>query len=150
MLFRSKNGKPIKYEPLIRHGIAPELTIAGGVRVAAGDDDHVRRFMGRIRAGITLFSEPNFLVAGVTGTIGTLDSSSVGVEVGFINMITGIWLQGGWMPIDSTDGQIVSATFGYALFGLEYQRRVSGSQKDEQSLTITLQVPLGVLKVLLD
>ena len=136
-----------KIEPLSRRGIAPDLTVATGVRVWQGDHDTVRRFMGKIRAGVTMYNEPNFLLVGVTGQINTLGSSSLGVEAAVLNMVSGIWGQAEIMPLDSKSGIIGGVSFGYALFGLEYQRRLTGDLRDQQSMTLMINVPLGAIRV---
>ncbi len=51
-------------------------------------------------------------------------------------------------PIDTVHGTSIEAVLGYTLFGLEYQRRVSGDRSGDQALVLTLHIPLGLINVM--
>ncbi len=130
-----------------KSGVSPDLTLGAGVRVWRGEGDESRWWTARARAGVMLYREPSFLILGLSGQLGALDSSSLGIEAEYVNLWRGFWFQGGVYPIDSQGGVIVGAGAGYALLGLEYQRRVSGDRKGDQTLAISLHLPLGVVRV---
>jgi hypothetical protein len=134
---------------LQRKGISPELTITGGVKLWKSDNAATRWWMGRVRAGVLFYNEPSFLAVGIAGQFGALDSRALGLEVQVMDLWSGFWGQGGVYPIDSTHGTTLEATIGYGLFGLEYQRRVSGAREGDQTLCLFLNVPLGMLRVVL-
>ncbi len=134
---------------LQRKGISPEFTITGGVKLWKSDNAATRWWMGRVRAGALFYNEPSFLAVGLAAQFGALDSRALGVEVQVMDLWSGFWGQGGVYPIDSTHGTTLEATIGYGLFGLEYQRRVSGAREGDQTLCLFLNVPLGMLRVVL-
>lgn len=130
---------------LSRRGIGLDLDVAGGARLHAGDGDVSRSWFARARAGVLLFSEPTFLSLGVAGQLGPLDSSSLGVEVNYSEVFRGFTAQAGIFPIDSTGGTIVEGKLGWAAFGAEYQRRVSGPRDGDQVVVFTIDVPIGLI-----
>lgn len=132
---------------LQRQGISPDFTITGGVRLWHSDNAASRWWMARVRAGVLIYQEPRFLSVGIAGQFGGLDSRSLGVEVQMMDLWSGFWGQAGVFPIDSTHGVTLEAALGYGLFGLEYQRRVSGAREGDQTLCLFLNVPLGLLRV---
>lgn len=134
---------------LQRHGLSPDLTISAGVRLWDSDSAKSRWWAGRLRAGAVLYAEPTFLAFGIAGQFGPLDSASLGVEAQFLNLWSGLSLQGGVFPIDSISGTTLEASIGYGVFAIEYQRRVSGARQGDQTLCFMLQVPLGILRVAL-
>jgi hypothetical protein len=130
-----------------KRGVSPELTLGAGVRVWRGEGDESRWWTTRARAGVTIYHEPNFLILGISGQLGALDSASLGIEAEYVHLWRGVWVQGGVYPLDSQGGVIVGAAAGYALFGLEYQRRVSGDRASDQTLVVSLHIPLGIIRV---
>lgn len=131
----------------IQHGISPDLTLATGIRIVHGDGDQTRWWFARARAGVMAYHEPSFLILGLTGQFNPLDSASLGVELEYLNLWHGFWGLAGLQFYDSAGGATFEGAFGITLFGLEYQRRLSGDRKDDQALMITMHVPLGVVRV---
>jgi hypothetical protein len=129
-----------------RKGISPDLTLGFGVRLWRGDGDSTRWWNARARLGVMFYREPSFLIAGISGQLNALASSSLGLELQYIDLWRGFWFQGAISPI-STDGVITGGAAGYALFGLEYQRRLTGDRKGDQALLLTIHVPLGIVRV---
>jgi hypothetical protein len=132
----------------IRHGVAWDVEIALGLRVAHNSGDDSRWGFARARAGLLLFREPTFLSVGIAGQYGPLGSSALGIEAQVVDIQKGIWLQLGGFPIDSV-GSVIEVGFGFSLFGVEWQRRVSGTQSGDQVLLVVLEVPLGLIRQLL-
>ena len=130
---------------LSRQGIGLDLDVAGGARLHAGDGDVSRSWFARARAGVLLFSEPSFLSLGVAGQLGPLDSSSLGLELNYSEVFRGFSAQAGIFPLDTEGGTIVEAQLGWAVFGAEYQRRISGPRDGDQVFVLTIQVPLGLI-----
>lgn len=131
-----------------RKGLSPDLTLSFGVNTVHTDNERNRWWTGRARAGVVLYNEPYFLITGISGMFSALDSASLGIEFQYIHLWYGFWFQGSVHPI-SDRGSIVGGSLGYTLFGVEYQRRVSGAEKGDQALIVTLNVPLGVVRVAL-
>jgi hypothetical protein len=134
---------------LQRQGISPDFTISGGVRLYHNDTGDSRWWFGRVRAGVLIYQEPTFLSVGVAGQFGPLDSAALGIEARMFNLWNGGWVQGGVYPLDRAGGVSLEAALGYGIFGLDYERRVSGPHGGDQTLCITLEVPLGLLRVVL-
>ena len=134
---------------LQRQGISPDFTISGGVRLYHNETGDSRWWFGRVRAGVLIYQEPTFLSVGVAGQFGPLDSAALGVEARMFNLWNGGWIQGGVYPLDRAGGVSLEAAIGYGIFGLDYERRVSGPHSSDQTLCITLEVPLGLLRVVL-
>lgn len=130
-----------------RRGLSPDLELGFGVRAWHGDNDDTRWWSFRARAGIVLYNEPTFLSVGIAGQVGTLHSSALGFEAKYANLEHGFWFGGEVLPVDSIGGTIVGGFLGYALFGVDYQRRVSGSRNGDQTLTVMLTVPLGIIRI---
>lgn len=130
---------------LSRQGVGLDLDVAGGARLHAGDGDVSRSWFARARAGVLVFSEPTFLSLGVAAQLGPLASSSIGIEASYTEVFRGFSAQAGIFPLDSEGGAIVEGQLGWAIFGAEYQRRISGSREGDQVFLITLHVPLGVV-----
>ncbi|MFT3694591.1 MAG: hypothetical protein QM831_15690 [Kofleriaceae bacterium] len=130
---------------LSRKGIGLDLDVSGGLRLADGDSMMTRPYFARARVGALLFHEPNFFSVGVAGMISPLASTSLGFEVAYGEVFHGFTAQAGIYPIDSAGGTIVSAQAGWALFGVEYQRRISGPREDDQAVIAVLHVPLGIV-----
>ena len=133
---------------LQRQGISPDFTITGGVRLYHNDTADSRWWFGRVRAGVLIYQEPTFISLGVAGQLGALDSAALGVEARLFNLWNGGWVQGGVFPIDH-HGVTLEASLGYGLLGLDYERRVSGARSGDQTLCLNLEVPLGLLRVVL-
>ena len=131
----------------IQRGISPDLTVTTGVRLVHGSGDQTRWWFARARAGVMAYNEPSFLILGLTGQFNPLDSASLGVELEYLNLWHGFWGLGGVQLYDSAGGTTFEGAFGVTLFGLEYQRRLSGDRKDDQALMLTVHVPLGVVRV---
>jgi len=131
----------------IHRGVSPDVTLATGVRIVHGSGDQTRWWYARARAGMMVYNEPSFLILGLTGQFNPLDSASIGVELEYLNLWHGFWALGGMQFYDSAGGATFEGALGYTLFGLEYQRRLSGDRKDDQVLMITLHVPFGVVRV---
>jgi hypothetical protein len=135
---------------LQRHGLSPDLEITGGLRVyKGGDQQDTRWWFARVRAGVVLYNEPNFLSVGIAGQLGSLDNDQLGFEAKYMNLWNGTWLQGGVFPIGTRSGVTMEASIGYGIFGLQYERRVSGANQGDQTLCLTLTAPLGILRVVL-
>lgn len=132
---------------LIRRGITWDLTITGGLRLWDGDESESVVWMGRARAGVLLYSEPTFLIAGISVQAGALGTPAVGLEVEAIDLWRGTWGQLG--ALGSDDGALITVAAGWALFGLEYQRRLSGDREGDHVLLLTLHVPIGVIRAAL-
>ena len=141
----SADPKMADVSVLFRHGIAFDLDVAGGVRVDAGSGDRTRSWFGRARAGVLLFDEPNFLSLGIAGQLGPLDSSALGLEAQFVEVFHGFSAQVGVFPVDSIGGTTLEGQLGWAVLGVEYQRRVSGPLDGDHAIVLLVQVPLGVL-----
>ncbi len=131
-----------------RSGTTFDLTVSGGLKLWSGHGDPNRWGFARIRAGVMRYSEPAFLMAGIAAQYGVLDSSSLGIEVEAASTEVGAWAQFGVFPIDTVHGTSIEAVLGYTLFGLEYERRVSGDREGDQALVLTLHVPLGLINVM--
>lgn len=131
---------------LQRNGMTIDLTVAGGVRLLHGEGDQSRWWFGRARAGLLIYNEPNFLILGIAGQLGPLDSSSLGFEAQYIDLWRGTWIQAGVFPLDTAGGVTIEGSVGFTLFGVEYQRRLSGAREGDQTLLISLHVPLGVVR----
>jgi hypothetical protein len=136
----------VAYGLLQRHGVSWDLTVSGGVRLWHGDGDQTRWGFGRARAGVMMFREPTFVLVGITGQYSPLGSTALGIEAEYLNLWSGAWGQVGFDALDSVGGVSTRASVGYALFGVEYQRRLSGTRSGDQALLLELQVPLGVIK----
>lgn len=134
---------------LQRQGISPDFTISGGVRLYHNDTGDSRWWFGRVRAGVLIYQEPTFLSVGIAGQLGPLDSAALGIEARMFNLWNGGWIQGGVYPLDRAGGVSLEAAIGYGIFGLDYERRVSGPHGGDQTLCLTLEVPLGLLRVVL-
>lgn len=130
---------------LSRQGIGLDLDLAGGARVHAGEGDTTRSWLTRARVGLLLFHEPTFISLGVAGQIGPLASSSLGVELGYSEVVNGLTAQIGVFPLDTTGGTIVEAQVGWTVFAAEYQRRVSGPRDSDQALVFVVHAPLGII-----
>lgn len=130
---------------LSRQGIGLDLDVAGGARLHAGDGDVTRSWFARARAGVLVFAEPSFLALGVAGQLGPLDSSSLGIELNYSEVFRGFSAQAGIFPLDTTGGTIVEGQLGWAVFGAEYQRRISGPRDGDQAFVVTIQVPIGLI-----
>jgi len=130
---------------LRRKGITWDLTLTGGLRLWDGDEDPSAVWLARARAGALLYREPTFVIAGVTAQAGALDTPAFGFEVEVINLEHGFWGQLG--ALGDSGGAIASAAGGYTIFGLEYQRRLSGDREGDQALFLMLHVPIGVILV---
>jgi len=131
----------------IHRGISPDLTLATGVRIVHGDGDQTRWWFARARAGVMAYNEPNFLILGLTGQFNPLDSASLGVELEYLNLWQGFWGSAGLQFYDSAGGTTFEGALGFTLFGLEYQRRLSGDRKEDQALMIMVHLPLGLVRV---
>ncbi len=143
---------PPKYQRVVvtpttlqRHGQTIDLTLAGGVTLARSGDD-TQHWFGRARVSWLAYNEPNFLIVGLAGQFSPLGSKSLGVEAQYIDLWRGTWIQGGVYPLDTTHGVSIEGSVGYALFGVEYQRRLSGDHSGDQALVLSLHVPLGVVR----
>jgi hypothetical protein len=132
----------------LRHGISPELTISGGIRIYDNDGDQTRWWFARARAGLAIYREPGFLLVGIAGQLGPLASSALGIEAEVLQSEVGVWVQGGVYPLDSAGGVTVTGAVGFSLFGLEYQRRVSGDHAGDDTLCLMVALPLGVVRVM--
>lgn len=124
---------------LARHGVGLDVDLAGGVGFAGKDS-----YGARARIGAVLFHEPNFVSLGVAGMVSPLGSSALGFEVGYGEVFRGFTAQAGCYPVDSVGGAIVSAQVGWALFGVEYQRRIAGPAPD-QAVIAVVHLPLGTI-----
>jgi len=131
----------------IHRGISPDFTVATGVRIVHGDGDQTRWWFARARAGVMAYNEPSFLSLGLTGQFNPLDSASLGVELEYFNLWQGVWGLAGLQFYDSAGGTTFEGALGFTLFGLEYQRRLSGDRKDDQALMITVHMPFGIVRV---
>ena len=138
----------LAYGMLQRHGVSPDLTISGGVRVLHDASDS-RWWTARLRAGVLFYAEPTFISLGIAGQLGALESSSLGFEARLFNLWSGFWGQAGVFPIDSVGGVSLEGAFGYGLFSLDYERRVSGPRSHDQTLCFMVEVPLGLLRVVI-
>ena len=135
---------------LQRQGIAPDLEITGGLRIyKGGDQQDTRWWMARVRAGVLLYQEPHFLGLGIAGQFGSLDNDQLGFEAKLADVWNGFFIQGGVFPIGTKSGVSLEAAIGYGIFGVQYERRVSGAYQGDQTLMITLTAPLGTLRVML-
>jgi hypothetical protein len=134
---------------LQRQGITLDLTLAGGVTLLHGSDDDTRAWFGRARAGVLMYNEPNFLIVGIAGQYSPLASKSLGIEAQYIDLWRGTWIQAGVFPLDTAGGVSIEGSVGYALLGVEYQRRLSGDHSGDQSLVLSLHIPLGVVRAVL-
>jgi len=134
---------------LQRQGITLDLTLAGGVTLLHGSDDDTRAWFGRARAGVLMYNEPNFLIVGIAGQYSPLASKSLGLEAQYIDLWRGTWIQAGVFPLDTAGGVSIEGSVGYALLGVEYQRRLSGDHSGDQSLVLSLHIPLGVIRAVL-
>ena len=129
-----------------RRGISPDVTVALGLRVARSDGASAPWGLARLRAGVLFAFDPLFVVVGASGQVGGLGKYSLGLEAQFIHMEAGGWLQLGVAPLRDTGGASLSATIGFTLFGIEYQRDIAGDAEGDQALLLTAHVPFGVLR----
>ena len=135
---------------LQRQGISPDLELAGGVRLYHPDSTESRWWTARVRAGVLIYAEPKFLALGIAGQFSSLGSEMLGVEVKGMDLWQGIWLQGDAFFLDhGVGGTTLAASLGYGLFGLEYERRVSGARSGDQTLAFMLNIPLGTIRVVM-
>jgi hypothetical protein len=130
---------------IMREGIGLDVDVAAGVRLHAGQGDDTRWWFSRARVGVLLIDEPSFWSLGIAGQLGPLASSSLGVELQYVEVYHGASVQLGVFPLDSIGGTTLEAQVGLTLVSLEYQRRVSGPRDGDQALVVELQVPLGVI-----
>ena len=135
----------VAYGLLSRHGLGLDLDLAVGARLRAGEGDATRSWFTRARVGLLAFDEPSFWSLGVAGQYGPLASSSLGIELGYAEVFHGATAQVGVFPLDTTGGTSVTAQLGWTVFGLEYQRRISGPRDGDQALVFVVQAPLGVI-----
>lgn len=135
---------------LQRQGISPDLEVSGGLRIyKGGDQQDTRWWMARVRAGVLLYQEPRFLGLGIAGQFGSLDNNQLGLEAKLADVWNGFFIQGGVFPIGTKSGVSLEASIGYGVFGLQYERRVSGVNQGDQTLMLCLTAPLGTLRVML-
>ncbi len=135
---------------LARRGIGLDLDLALGARLVAGAGDDTRAWFARARAGVLLYDEPSFWSLGIAGQHGPLDSSSLGIELGYAEVFHGATAQVGVFPIDSAGGTSVEGQLGWTVFGVEYQRRISGPRDGDQAVMFVVHAPLGVIYQMLN
>jgi len=153
-LASTAHGDPVTIDPhvglandpfLSRQGVGLDLDIAGGLRVHAGEGATTRSWLTSARVGVLLFHEPTFISLDLAGQLGPLASSSLGVELGYSEVVNGLTAQIAVFPVDSVGGTIVEAQVGWAVFAAEYQRRVSGPRDSDQAFVVAIHAPLGII-----
>ncbi len=131
---------------LARKGITWDVTVTGGLRLTQSDGGDSKVWMGRLRAGIMLYKEPSFLIVGPSVQFGGIAAgAAIGGELEAIHLARGMWGQVG--AYGDRDGAILGLSAGYTLFGLEYQRRLSGDRERDYSILFNLHIPIGVIRV---
>jgi hypothetical protein len=130
---------------VLRQGIGLDLAFAGGLRLHDGDGATTRPWLARARVGALRFDEPSFWSLGVAGQIGPLGSASLGLELQYVEVFHATSVQLGVFPLDTVGGTTIEAQVGWAVLGLEYQRRLSGPRDGDQVLVLVLHVPVGVI-----
>ena len=126
-----------------RLGMFPDLTIGGGLVLSR--EGEARAWMARARLGALIYAEPGMLAVGVSGQFTALRSASLGVEIEYVDLARGFWIEGGAWPIDSRGGVIATAAAGFMLFGLQLERRLGGAHAGDLALTLVVHLPIGAL-----
>lgn len=144
----TSGAAPVVVRTLRRSGLLPDLTLDGGVRLWSSGAPK-RDGFASVRAGFVWFREPTFISAGISAQIGVLHSTSLGFEAELRDLWRGVWVQAGAWPFDSTGGTSIEAAAGYAVFGVRYDRRLSGPRSGDAAVSLVLQLPLGTLWVAL-
>jgi hypothetical protein len=129
----------------MRQGIGLDLDVAAGVRLHSGAGDETRWWFARARAGVLVYNEPSFWSLGIAGQFSPLDSAALGIELQYVEVFHGLSAQVGAFPLDTTGGTSIELQLGFAVLGVEYQRRVSGPRDGDQAFVVLLHAPLGVI-----
>lgn len=133
-------------EAIARRGISWDVTITGGLRLARSDLGDTAVWMARMRAAVMVYKEPSFLIIGPSVQLGGITSGAAfGGELEAVNSGRGLWGQIG--AYGDRGGAIVGVSAGLTLFGLEYQRRLSGEEEGMYSVFLNLHIPIGLIWV---
>jgi hypothetical protein len=130
---------------LHRRGVLPDLTLSGGVRVWNNSGADTRGGFARVRVGVTLFAEPTFAIAGIAAQWSALNASQLGLQGEVANSESGLWGAVGVWGFDRFGGLAFDGELGWSVFGVEYDRRVSGTRSGDSTLCLMMRVPLGVI-----
>lgn len=135
-------------EALAKKGITWDLTPSASLRLWRTDEDTTHLGTVRLRGGVLLYNEPSFLMVGPSVQVGGVaEGIAFGGEIEAAQAERGVWVQGG--IYGDREGVFGGACFGYTLFGLEYQRRLSGEDEGRSALFLNLHIPISIIRVAL-
>ncbi len=135
-------------EALAKRGVTWDLTPSAGLRLWRSDEDQTHLGTVRLRGGVLLYHEPSFVMMGPSVQLGGVaDGLAFGGEIEAAHAERGVWIQGG--VYGDRGGVYGGACLGYTLFGLEYQRRLSGDDEGRSALFVNLHIPISIIRVAL-
>lgn len=129
----------------LTRGLFWDLSLQGGVGVPLGGDlDRHGRFMGRLRAGLLLASEPLFVGLGATGELGGLVGAGGGLQVEVLNAYSGLSAQAG-VAYGGDRRLTTHVGVGLAIFAVEWTHSYESRPEARNALFFKLSLPIGVI-----
>lgn len=120
-------------------GFGPDLQVVGGI--GFGLDEKIdNNFLGRVRLGALYAFEPLWLSGGAALEAGGLAGLAVGGELE-LNEFRG-WFASLGVNYARNERITGHVSFGYTIFGLEYQHTF-GDRSPSEALLVTVRFPLG-------
>jgi len=116
----------------------------GGVPLGGGELDRHSRFMGRLRVGLLLASEPLFLAIGAVGELGGLVGAGAGLQVEILNAYSGLSAHTG--VVYGGDRRLTTHLgVGLAIFAIEWTHSYDHRPEARNALFFKVHVPIGVI-----
>lgn len=121
-------------------GIWPDIALSLGGGIGIGHPIATNVY-GSARLGLLFAYEPWVINLGVSGELGALPKHGLGAEFE-LNYLRGPFVNVGYDRISGGDW-MTRLTVGFALFGVQWQHRLSSTPPDNAILFL-LRLPLGI------